>query len=103
LRSAALPSYRRSSDAVNPRLLPIVAVTLATLTGASGCVSLPDKLKTISAGHTGCEPEQLVISAIRNEPTGTLWNATCNGKTYLCSAVQNGKSSDEYSCALKQP
>ena len=89
-------------DAVTPTRLPMVAVTLATLLGAAACVSLSDQLKTISAGHTGCAPEQLTISNIRTAPGGTLWNATCNGKIYLCSAAPTGKSSDEYSCAPAQ-
>lgn len=82
--------------------LSMVVVTLSVLLGVTACVSATDQLKTISAGHTGCAPEQLTISNIRSTPGGNLWNATCNGKTYLCSAVRTGNSSDEYSCAPAQ-
>jgi hypothetical protein len=82
--------------------LPMVAVILGALLGVTACVSLTDRLKTISAGHTGCAPEQLTISNIRSAGGGSLWNATCNGKTYLCSAVATGKSDAEYSCAPAQ-
>ena len=84
------------------RRLPTVAVILAALPGATACVSLPDQLKTASAGHTGCAPEQLTLSNIRDAGGGLLWNATCNGKIYLCSSVTTGKSDAEYSCAPAQ-
>ena len=82
--------------------MPAAAVILATVLGTTACVSLPDQLKTASAGHTGCTPEQLTLSNIRTAEGGLLWNATCNGKTYLCSSVMTGKSDAEYSCAPAQ-
>ena len=81
--------------------VPMIAFYLAAMLGASGCVSI-DTLKTASAGHTGCAPEQMSISNVRGATGGLLWNATCNGKTYLCSDVGTGKSSSEISCALAQ-
>jgi hypothetical protein len=84
------------------RLLSLVTVIFAVMLSATACVPLTDQLKTASAGHTGCVPEQLKISNIRSAGGGLLWNATCNGKTYLCSEVASGKSSAEYSCALAQ-
>jgi hypothetical protein len=74
----------------------LLVVLLAVLTGVSGCATTGD-LKFISAGHTGCTPDQLTISNVQR--FGALWNATCNGKTYLCSRA--GTSSD-YSCAIAQ-
>jgi hypothetical protein len=65
-----------------------------------------DNLKTISAGYTGCAPEQITITnlAERNTPisTGETWNAACNGKVYLCSGVGNpgGSGTGANSCAL---
>jgi hypothetical protein len=81
------------------RLFPIFIVVVAAFFGESACVST-NTLKFISAGHTGCTPDQLTISNV-NGP-GSMWNATCNGKTYLCTGVATGKSSTDYSCALAQ-
>jgi hypothetical protein len=78
--------------------LRLTTIILALL-GVTGCVST-SQLKLISAGHTGCAPEQLTISNVQG--LGAMWNATCNGKTYLCSGVSTGKSSADYSCALAQ-
>src|SRR5579863_659828 len=91
----------RSNDAMIIRKLPTIIFCLAAMLGASGCVPI-DALKTASAGHTGCAPEQISISNVRGATGGTLWNASCNGKTYLCSDVGTGKSSSEISCALAQ-
>jgi hypothetical protein len=84
------------------RLLSPVTVIFTIMLSAPACVSVTDQLKTASAGHTGCAPEQLTISNLRSAGGGLLWNATCNGKTYLCSEVASGKSSAEYSCAPAQ-
>ena len=84
------------------RALPAACIVMAVLGGATACVSLPDRLKTASAGHTGCTPEQMTVADIRTAGGGLLWNASCNGKTYLCSAVTTGKSDTEYSCAPAQ-
>jgi hypothetical protein len=81
------------------RLFPTVIVVLAALFAETACVST-ETLKFISAGHTGCTPDQLTISNV-NGP-GSMWNATCNGKTYLCTGIVTGKSSADYSCALAQ-
>jgi hypothetical protein len=77
-----------------------LATIILALLGVTACESTGE-LKLISAGHTGCTPEQLTISNVQG-PGATLWNATCNGKTYLCSAYATGKSSGDYSCALAQ-
>jgi hypothetical protein len=81
------------------RSLPMVTVVMGAVLGATGCVST-DTLKLISAGHTGCTPDQLTISNVQGP--GAMWNATCNGKVYLCSGVSTGKSSAEFSCAPAQ-
>jgi uncharacterized oligopeptide transporter (OPT) family protein len=81
------------------RSLPMtIVVLLGTLISATACVST-DNLKLISAGHTGCTPDKLTISNVQG--FGSMWNATCNGKIYLCSGVAAGKSAD-FSCALAQ-
>jgi len=68
--------------------------TLAAMGGGlGGCAAAARaEMQTISAGHTGCVPADNQLS---NVNVGGTWNATCKGKTYLCSA--SGASS--YSCA----
>lgn len=90
------------TKAMTSRILPMFIVSSIALVGATACVSTTDMLKTASAGHTGCAPEQLTISNLRGSGGGLIWNATCNGKVYLCSQVVTGKSDAEYSCAPAQ-
>ena len=83
---------------VRPTLLAALALAVTT-----GCQSMVmDQLKTASAGHTGCTPDQITISNLTSHNTllsaGETWNATCNGKVYLCSAV--GGTPADSSCAL---
>jgi hypothetical protein len=80
-----------------PRSLVLAGLAVAT----AACQSFGEnQLKFISAGHTGCTPEQLSISNYHANTFGggVVWNATCNDKVYLCSGVA-GKSSGDYSCA----
>jgi len=72
----------------------------------SGCVPLTtnspiisSQLKTISAGHTGCMPDENEISNATDSPYSVIWNATCRGKTYLCSGVSDMAGARTYSCA----
>ena len=54
----------------------------------------------VSAGHTGCMPEDNVISnVVANLDGSGTWNATCKGRVYLCSAVGSVGNSESYSCA----
>jgi len=81
-------------------VLPLAEV----LPGDAGCTSLSspmaqDQLRTISAGHTGCMPEENVLSNVVAKGSDATWNATCKGKTYLCSAVAAGSNSSAFSCA----
>jgi hypothetical protein len=84
------------------RALLKVVIILATLVGATACALTDGDLKALSAGHIGCAPEQLTISNRRANAGVLLWDASCNGKTYLCSQAITGKSSAEYSCAPAQ-
>ncbi len=81
-------------------------VLLGTLIAdASGCVSVnspivQEKLKTVSAGYTGCVPDENVLSNVAANADGSgTWNATCKGKTYLCSAVATFDKSESFHCA----
>jgi hypothetical protein len=72
----------------------------------AGCASMANspivvkQLKMVSAGHTGCLPDENEISNVNSSPDGSgTWNATCKGKVYLCSAVASVGNSESYSCA----
>jgi hypothetical protein len=77
----------------------------AVLAGLGGCVTanspmVQEHLKMVSAGHTGCMPEENVLSnVVANLDGSGTWNATCKGKVYLCSAVGSVGNSESYSCA----
>jgi hypothetical protein len=84
-----------------------VILIVALISGASGCVPLSanspiiqDRLKVVSAGHTGCTPDENLLSNVVAHSDGTgIWNATCKGKMYLCTAVASGGNSVSFSCA----
>lgn len=85
----------------------LILITLCAAT--SGCISanspmVTNKLKTVSAGHTGCEPGAIEITNVKAAFDGSgTWNATCAGKTYLCSASGSVGHSESYSCAPAVP
>jgi hypothetical protein len=87
------------------RLL-ICAALQCSLFMSAGCVPVnvnaPDiqnQLKTISAGHTGCPPEENALSDVADRGNTVTWNASCRGKVYLCSGVSDASSARTYSCA----
>jgi len=88
---------------MNKQFIRCLALCAFTALTASACQSMRlDDLKTISAGHTGCTPDQIAISndATKNFGTDETWNATCSGKVYLCSGASTGyKAPMQYSCA----
>jgi hypothetical protein len=78
----------------------------AFLLGLVGCVPITvnspmvqSQLKTISAGHTGCAPADNELSNVNDAPNSVTWNATCNGKVYLCTGVSDLSNARTYSCA----
>jgi hypothetical protein len=90
----------------------VACVLLAIATAStSGCVSVSSpavqtRLKTVSAGYTGCAPEANVLSNVvqNHDASGSgTWNATCNGKVYLCSSVSIRSESGPFNCALAVP
>jgi hypothetical protein len=102
--SPALNLYLQRIAPVKIPYEPIVLLG-ALIAATSGCVSVnspivQEKLKTVSAGYTGCTPDENVLSnvAAKYDGSGT-WNATCRGKTYLCSAVGNFDKSESFHCA----
>jgi hypothetical protein len=61
-------------------------------------------MKLVSAGHTGCPPEQIELSNIAmrhdlgSDLWGGLWSAAGNAKLYLCTAAITNNS-ESFSCA----
>jgi len=85
-------------------LWKLLAISIAG--GACGCTTLAnmpavqEKLKLVSAGYTGCMPDENVLSDVAPNPDGSgTWNATCKGKTYLCSTIPTAHDSQTYHCA----
>jgi hypothetical protein len=79
-------------------------VACALLTGCVqlgvGAPNIQDKLKMVSAGYTGCIPEENALTNIEPNLDGSgTWNATCKGKTYLCSTIRTTGESQSYHCA----
>lgn len=83
----------------------LLALALLTLFGATACVTpsssmVTSSLQMVSAGHTGCLPEENQISNVKMNLDGSgTWNATCKAKDYLCSAFLGVSKSESYSCA----
>jgi hypothetical protein len=79
------------------------------LTSGTGCVSVnspmvTDRLKLVSAGHTGCSPDENEISNVTAKPDGSgMWNATCKGKRYLCTSIGLTGNTAAFSCAPVPP
>lgn len=98
----------------------LMALLATTFTAAIGCAPMPanpppassnsgwmsnsnNPLKLGSAGHTGCVPDENVVSNVARNPDGSgTWNVACKGKVYLCSAVALRGDSMSVSCAPAQ-
>ena len=84
----------------------VCVATILTLTGCATLASsivesqpFTNELKAMSAGYTGCLPDNNEVAVISYDTNGhMLWNATCKGKKYLCSTVSTTRS-DVSSCA----
>jgi hypothetical protein len=90
---------------VMPRNFGVALLAIA-LASIGGCVSassplVQEHLKIVSAGHTGCMPDDNVISNVvmLDLAGNATWNATCKGKVYLCTAAGSVGNSESYSCA----
>ena len=80
------------------KVLRLFALPALVLIAIPGCAITTDHLKTVSAGHTGCTPDQITISNrthVGVVGTDETWNATCNGKVYMCSGTD---ATGQYSC-----
>ena len=82
-------------------LLVAVIVEISGCTVIANSPMVARQMKIVSAGHTGCLPDDNELSNVSLSGDGSgLWNATCKGKVYLCSAVGSGGSNSEsFSCA----
>ncbi|HEX4267422.1 MAG TPA: hypothetical protein VHY36_06035 [Steroidobacteraceae bacterium] len=86
--------------AIPAALLPLLATACAVPSQLANSATMTQALQTISAGHTGCMPADNRISSVQMQLNGSgTWNATCQNKTYLCSAFQGVSPSVSYSCA----
>lgn len=81
-------------------LLAVLATACANLVG---CLPATSLLRTWSAGQTGCVPDAIEVSGSKAVVGGVMWNATCNGKRYLCTNLGTGTNSDQVSCAVAAP
>ena len=80
-------------------------IFLSPLMLASGCTPITlsnpgsqTHYQILTAGHTGCEPEDNQLSNLHIQGTGDgTWNATCKGMAYLCSIT--GQKVEVVSCA----
>ena len=90
---------------MNAHTSRLLVLALGTLLVTTACVTpdsptMTNALQTVSAGHTGCLPEENQISNVKMNLDGSgTWNATCKGKIYLCSAFLGVSKSESYSCA----
>jgi len=87
------------------------SVLVVNVLAVTGCTAIADSvanspagirhLQLVSAGHTGCLPDDNQISNVSASTDGSAtWNATCKGKIFLCSAVGSaGSNAESYSCA----
>jgi len=76
------------------------AILGAALVSVCGCASMAlPKLRAVSAGYTGCLPADNEVTNYSPHLGVTTWNASCKGKTYLCSAVGNSEDSTTVHCA----
>lgn len=81
-------------------IVPFVVLVIGGCASIANSPIVVKKLKLVSAGHTGCLPDENEISNVDASPDGSgTWNATCKGKVYLCSAVASLGDSESYSCA----
>jgi len=83
-----------------------LAASICVLGLSSSCASagnlLPGDLRDlqiVSAGYTGCLPQDNALSNVNIIGAKGTWNASCLGKTYLCSEIDYLLKSMSYSCA----
>jgi hypothetical protein len=77
-----------------------LAILAAIVAISASCVVSPDRMKAMSAGQTGCLPDAIEVANLQGVTGGYMWNATCNDKKYLCTALVSGRNSSQVSCAL---
>jgi hypothetical protein len=59
---------------------------LAAVLAISGCVSMTQTRRELSAGHVGCAPDQIEIS----EESNYAWVSRCGGRRFRCSSTGMG-------------
>jgi len=63
----------------------------------TGCASGPKTkdLQAYSAGHVGCDAEQITVANWQAGMGYSNWDAECKGKQFKCSASIGGSSCKE--------
>jgi hypothetical protein len=80
-----------------PCLLLVSFTSASTASTSSGVIGF---LQVVSAGHTGCLPQDNVITNVNINHAGSgTWIATCLGANYVCSEVNALGNSGSFSCA----
>ena len=93
-----MPMFRALCVAALPVICAATGGCFTRVTADSPIII--QRLQMVSAGHTGCVPEENEITKVKANLDGSgLWYATCKGKTYLCSAVGSTGGSESFSCA----
>lgn len=65
----------------------ILFLGLGSVTLTAGCYSLP----AATSGQIGCAEKDITIADEEQNFGSKTWTATCEGKTYYCSAVGGGQ------------
>ena len=75
-----------------------MSLTLTACATLAHSAPVTRQLQMISAGHTGCLPEDNKLSNVNMNLDGSgTWNATCKGRVYLCSSAAG--QGESFSCA----
>ena len=73
---------------------------LATLS-LGGCAA---QMQQLSAGQIGCPPDEVQISNDQTHFSSRTWEATCRGKSFMCTAVSGGQYAGPHTtCSEMRP
>lgn len=67
----------------------------------AGCAVSPSVIKELSAGKTGCTPDEITVSHYSEDRPYYSWIAECHGKKYVCSKTRG--DSESLSCKEEEP
>ena len=68
----------------------LISVVIVTAGVVSGCASVNSVLQATSAQHTPCGSKEIAV--VKDPGYGVwTWKATCNGATYDCTGIPDGR------------